>query len=313
MTTTRHRRGFSLVELLVVIGIMGLFVSVATFSYIRYLDQVAIESASSTVSAVLNRARQVAVATRTARRVALDLARDQMVVHRKIYEQFEFDQLIDFVDSSGQRQRIPNWRQIGEVTRLQNKADIVDVSGWGPDDIDGPDKIYYIQFDTQGRNAKGYRLSAVKAGEAPPNEGMAIHVSQRAASIVLPSEIPSDAIDTEEKRRTAFSILENTRGRLLAPEVARKPSLIPGLEGNPTKPLWDNKGRTSELANLIGNLKDYNDTNSKEAWLIGAEQYARKRAHTVLVLRVTGKVHVFEYGIGFPWSDIEMAEVPVGV
>lgn len=312
-------RGFSFPELMVVIAIMGLMVTAATFGYVQYAKRVTVDSAASAVASVLMGARQAAASTRTARRVGLDLANERVFVERRLRELAQFDASVVVAGPGGTEIETVNALVIGESrTDLPDGADIIDVNGWGPRHIEAPEKIYYIEFDNQGRNVKGYRK-----GHAPadPNqivgEGLSIHVGRRFGKVVLPSDLPADSVDSTQKRRDVFLGLSTAAGHFLVPEVAADPGSFKRGLGSAGAPLWERSetSQTSELEELVGvfaadQLPRLNDSDFPvDIVMVRLEQEARAQVHTVVVLAITGRVHAFPYGLGFPWSNVEMIEL----
>ena len=66
------RRGFSLIELLIVIGIIGIIVATSIPSYVRYAEQTRLKAAAREVIGLLSLARQAAMSARQPRTVVLD-------------------------------------------------------------------------------------------------------------------------------------------------------------------------------------------------------------------------------------------------
>ncbi|MFH1740336.1 MAG: prepilin-type N-terminal cleavage/methylation domain-containing protein [bacterium] len=64
--------GFSLIEVMVVIAIIGILGGMATFSYRKFIDETRLRTATDIVASNLRQARQLAIATRTPHRVVSD-------------------------------------------------------------------------------------------------------------------------------------------------------------------------------------------------------------------------------------------------
>ena len=73
MRTPSVRRGFSLIELLVVLAIASVVSGVAVFSFINLSKSMRLESGARKLDQALINTRQQAIASRTDRRVAINL------------------------------------------------------------------------------------------------------------------------------------------------------------------------------------------------------------------------------------------------
>lgn len=322
-----ERRGFSLIELMIVVSITAAFIGLAAVGYVQYSKRVVVETAASGVEAVLRGARQAAVATRTARRVVIDLEKEQLFVQRKYSEIDPFDKVISLVAGDPSSRSTVNAQTIGQVTKFPPEADIIDVSGCATADIPDPLKYYYIEFDTQGRNARGYRRVPGRIPSDDLDEGMHIHVGRRTGRVVLPDMIDYNRFQ-QEQRRDVMKAVQRTQGRLIVPEVARRPQdYLPSGTFSAQPPLWQRQfgesartsWGTSELngPEMVGvlSLNQLREKNRAgynypvDILRVEVAQHARAQVHTIVVLPLTGRVHAFPYGIGFPWSDRELIEV----
>jgi len=156
-----------MVEVLIVIGIVGVLVSVGTASYISQLNRTRVESATLTIQSNLLQARQMAIAMRQSRRVVIDAghlegfsesppqlsgARSRRVsvwIEGKRCEEFNYEADARYLDPSG---KTPNAYAVTDVDFVPDFVMIADVDGRTPG-LNNPE-IFYIEFNTRGAIGK---------------------------------------------------------------------------------------------------------------------------------------------------------------
>ena len=72
------QRGFTLVELLVVVAVIGIITVTATPLFLSFLDAQQTRGAAQQVATLLNQARQLAIANNTSYRVEVDVAGNRL-------------------------------------------------------------------------------------------------------------------------------------------------------------------------------------------------------------------------------------------
>jgi prepilin-type N-terminal cleavage/methylation domain-containing protein len=164
--------GFSLVEMMMVIGIIGVLVGVGTISYVRQINQSKVESATIKIEATIKQARQSAIAMRQSRRVVVDCGetgalldgedndKDGEVdeppavwIEGKRTEALLYSSVAgpEF-DPSG---NTPNFYQVIDRQPLEESVTVVDVDG-NYCGVDQAGLVFYIEFNSRGQVSKVY-------------------------------------------------------------------------------------------------------------------------------------------------------------
>jgi prepilin-type N-terminal cleavage/methylation domain-containing protein len=160
------KRGFSMIEIIIVLGILAIMISVGATSFINQVNRNKLNSASRMIATTIQQARQMAIAMRQERRVAIDCGKldgfpgeisgvrvepVRIWIEGKRCEQLNFEDPAVCVDQSGE---------------LENKFELTDVEVM-PDGImlglDGVvpgledlSSIFYIEFSPRGSVSKVY-------------------------------------------------------------------------------------------------------------------------------------------------------------
>jgi prepilin-type N-terminal cleavage/methylation domain-containing protein len=81
----RNNRGFSLVEMLVVLGIIVVMGTILSFSYWNVLHREQLAGSADIVFSMISSARQAAIANRESRWLEIDLTGDSLQIFKKVY------------------------------------------------------------------------------------------------------------------------------------------------------------------------------------------------------------------------------------
>ncbi len=166
---SRQMLGFSMIEIVIVIGIIGVLVAAGTVGYVQQLNRSRVDSAVSVLNANLQQARQMAIAVRQVRRVAIDagsfdeeasrtrIRRAQIWIEGKRCQEFLFRDPAACQNPSGigGAQTGPNAWQVAEPDFLPDYVTIADVDGRIPGAGNNPE-IFYIEFNPRGSIGKVY-------------------------------------------------------------------------------------------------------------------------------------------------------------
>lgn len=182
-----HKRGFSMIEIIIVIGILAIMVGVGATSFINQANRNRLNSASRMIATTIQQARQMAIAMRQERRVvidagALDGFTDSTIsgvrvspirvwIEGKRCEQLNFDTPAICADRSG---------DLGNAVELTDPELIPDGIMLGLDGvipgIDNP-TTFYIEFSPRGSVSKVY-FSGQEAGTLPNQIEPLIYVTR---------------------------------------------------------------------------------------------------------------------------------------
>ncbi len=163
---SRKKRGFSMIEMIIVIGILGIMIGVGATSFVTQANRNRLNTTSRIISTTLQQARQMAIAMRQDRRVAIDAGEldgfsnndisgvriepARIWIEGKRCEQLPFSAN---AACQGGGTDLPN---AIELTDTENLPDGVMI---GFDDevpgIDGPN-IFYVEFSPRGNVSKVY-------------------------------------------------------------------------------------------------------------------------------------------------------------
>jgi prepilin-type N-terminal cleavage/methylation domain-containing protein len=141
MRTPSVRRGFSLIELLVVLAIASVVSGVAVFSFINLSKSMRLESGARKLDQALINTRQQAIASRSGRRVAINLVNHSFWIEARRVETKDWQP--------------ENVRTLTDREGLPKGVIVADISGYTARDIRGNVKNWYIEFDSRG-SAKSY-------------------------------------------------------------------------------------------------------------------------------------------------------------
>jgi len=165
----RKTLGFTMVEILIVIGIIGILVAAGSVGYVKQLNRSRVDSAVSYLNAKMQQARQMAIAIRQIRRVAIDAgafdadSKNWRTRQAKIWIEGKICQEYYFSDPAqcenplkrATASTAPNAYEIGDPDNLPDGVSIADVDGLIPGDGDNAE-IFYIEFNQRGAVSKVY-------------------------------------------------------------------------------------------------------------------------------------------------------------
>ncbi|MFB3785832.1 MAG: Tfp pilus assembly protein FimT/FimU [bacterium] len=165
---TTRAAGYSMIEILMVIGIIGILVSLGTAGYMTQMSSSRVESGIQILDASLRQARQSAIAMRRARRVVIDagrlegfvdnkmngirVARAAVWVEGKVCEEYPFDTGCWCSDPTG---KTSNAYPVGDTAYFPDGIMVADVDGRIPG-LDGNSQVFCIEFNARGSIAKVY-------------------------------------------------------------------------------------------------------------------------------------------------------------
>lgn len=160
--------GYSMIEILMVIGIIGILVGLGTAGYMTQMASSRVESGIQILNANLRQARQSAIAMRRARRVVIDAgrldgfsnnkmtgprtARVAVWVEGKHCEEYPFETGAWCSDPTG---KTSNAYPVGDTAYFPDGIMVADVDGRVPG-LDGNSQTFCIEFNARGTVAKVY-------------------------------------------------------------------------------------------------------------------------------------------------------------
>lgn len=166
-----RQAGFSMIEILVVIGIIGILVGFGAVNYVSQLSESRVSTGVQILNANLKQARQSAIAMRQSRRVVIDTGRlsgldgetasslsgirinpIQVWMEGKSCEEYPFDSKA-FCQPKGKNQE--NAYALNEPETFPDGIMITDVDGIVPGMGTAP-QIFYIEFNARGSIEKVY-------------------------------------------------------------------------------------------------------------------------------------------------------------
>ncbi len=265
--------GYSMVEILIVIGIIGILVGGGAVGYINQLNRSRVESGASVITAKLQQARQMAIAMRQVRRVRIDVGiseaeaksaedvrRGSVVIQGKYCPDFRFDSIPHCLSSQeissirSQKSTELNAYDIGDPENLPERVTIGDVDGMIPGE-GSRSEIFFIEFDQRGTVRKVYFLgeeSRTRYNQISP----IIHVV---------------------REKEMFTIDGNSGDYEFALRNVDKSSL------------------------LFENEVDVGDSNQGQVRNVDYKE--RYKVQTIEVVRLTGRTRVYDYAKLSPWPS----------
>ncbi|MDP8245846.1 MAG: hypothetical protein P9L94_17315 [Candidatus Hinthialibacter antarcticus] len=188
----RQRRcstaGFSMVEIIVVIGIIGVMTGIGAVTYMGQINSSRVSSMTAVINTNLVQARQMAIAMRQSRRVVIDPGKIEdasgqrikparIWIEGKICEEFNFDEEAYCSKDGG-----PNTFIITDPDLMPDGVSLVDVgtdliSEFNDDDESQP---LYIQFNPRGQLSKIYFLGGEQSAR-PKDRQAILHMAKDSA------------------------------------------------------------------------------------------------------------------------------------
>ena len=258
------RQGFSLTELLVVLAIAGVVAGLAIVSFIGASKNLRLSSAANALNQSLINARQQAITSRSARRVAINLTNGTYWIERKNVEATEW--------TEGGR----NALRVSEVERVAKNILIADIAGFTEAEItvsQGARKIWYVEFDNRG-TAINYPENGVPGGN-PVVEAFRTRPWSQRSNLTLHLIMDNTRIPVDEQSQLAY----NLRNAALV-------SFINSIEANDED----------------GNEQD--DGNTSVAIEVSTEARRQTVSVFVLALTGRSKVFEYGYGFPWSETDV---------
>lgn len=146
------KSGFSMIEILMVVGIIGIIMGLGSVSYVKQINKNRVETTTIKIESMLKQARQMSIAMRLSRRVVIDVGE---VLDG---EDNDGDGLIDepgVIWTEGKKSELKNYSDAGNIVEITDRDRLVD--GVMVVDVDGKqtktDKVQllYIEFNSRGQ------------------------------------------------------------------------------------------------------------------------------------------------------------------
>lgn len=163
-----RRGGFSMIEIMLVIGIIAVLIGVGATSFVQQINRSRLSSTVSIIESNLRQARQNAIAMRQIRRVAIDAGSldgfssdtasgvrtlpASIWIEGKICQEYDFGAGAYCQDRTG---RLSNVIELSDRQDLPDGVMIGDVDGRTPG-AHGEPGVFYIEFDARGAVRKVY-------------------------------------------------------------------------------------------------------------------------------------------------------------
>lgn len=275
-TLTLHKTpasaAYSMIEMMMVIGIVGILVGAGAVGYVSQMNRSKVNSAAQIVNSYMQQARQSAIAMRQARRVAIDAgalegfatdeysgARTERItiwIEGKVCEEYLFgDSPICRNSTGGANPDEKNAYALSDTDYLPDGVMIADVGGRTPG-IEGFPALFYVEFNARGGVEKVY-------------------------------------FDGQEKSTGRFGI----------------PAVIHLTRDNEVFTVDDKYIKYTDAIADLDSLEDeilFKDfeklTRSEQEEDDSQERY---KIHTVEIVRLTGKTRLYDYAYQDPWPTDE--------
>ncbi|HPA45603.1 MAG TPA: prepilin-type N-terminal cleavage/methylation domain-containing protein [bacterium] len=147
-----NRRGFSLIEMMVVFSIIGILASIGTMSYTSFINRAKLGSATDITASNLRQARQLAIATRVSHRVVFNVPSQDSTESSPLPQEVWVEKWED-----------GKWIPVSDPKRLPSGAAITSFNGREPGNGTNS-TVYYAEFNYRGQMTKCYFSSDATEG-----------------------------------------------------------------------------------------------------------------------------------------------------
>lgn len=301
--------GFSLTELLISLVIVFILSGLATYAFVGVSEQFRIRAAVQSVDAIMRRARQTAVSTRTDRRVVIEMYRDpafdptlspenipvrMWIEKKKIqflkWQHLPYDRDPDRVEIVSDVTQLPEFMRVSDVSGLDAPAFYAEVApGSGR-------VLLYFEFSNTG-SVRAYFNSLAGRDRSLGDTARSLVPGSGSDAVYLHVVRKNEQLEAVGKvggSDVVFYYLPSGRVFYLdASTGALNLSQIFPLGGGLT------------LNAITGNepaISEY------EAARRVVNRQLRRQVGTIHVVPQTGRARAYDYGIGFPWSVAEIQE-----
>ena len=147
-----HQRGFSLIEMVVVLAIIGILSGLGAVSYTQFINRQRLTTAADIVASNLRQARQLAIATRISHRVVFSVPKSDPQLG-DLPQEVWIERLDDLQSPKAGQQ--DSWVQVTDPKRLPAGAGINSFSGRKTADT-GTSPLFYAEYNFRGQMTKSY-------------------------------------------------------------------------------------------------------------------------------------------------------------
>lgn len=147
-----RRKGFSLIEVIVVVAIIGILSGLGAMSYTQFINRTRLSTSADIVASTLRQARQLSIATRTPYRVVFNVPDQDPQLDTLPQEIWiEAVQPQQSTKLGGQ----DNWVEVTDPKRLPGGVRIKSFNAEEPGD-QGTSTLFYAEFNFRGQMTKSY-------------------------------------------------------------------------------------------------------------------------------------------------------------
>lgn len=185
----RNSPAFTMIEILIVVAVIGILASVGTVAFVNQIQSTRVGSATSIINASLLQARQMAIAMRQSRRVAIDIGtltgfgdgeisgqrtqRGRVWIEGKRCERFDFSEPAYCQEQDGS---VENAYTLNEEQALPEGVAVASLG----DLVLGPNtpQILYIEYNARGQATKIYFDGQENGTNLANTEESVLHLTQ---------------------------------------------------------------------------------------------------------------------------------------
>jgi type II secretory pathway pseudopilin PulG len=302
--------GFNLTELLVAILIIFLLSGLATYAFVGLSESFRIKAAVQSIDSIMRRARQTAVSTRSDRRVVIEMYRNpasdptlsaenipvRMWIERQRIQflswgHLPFDQDPDRVELVSDISQLPEFMRVSDVTGLDAPTLLAEAAP-------GSDRVLlYFEYSSTG-SVRVYFNS--------------IDGRKRTLEDVIPMLLP----DASTNAIFVHVVRKDERLEALG-KVAGSEQIFYYFASGGRVFYMDDRTRVVDLGVItdVGGGAVLSDLSGNgfavteyDAVRLQVERQMRNQVGTIHVIPQTGRTRAYDYGIGYPWSKLEIQE-----